>query len=53
VKKIRSRWTMIAATNTSAAQWCVCRISSPAFTLSEMCTVDWYASLMSRPCSGR
>ena len=36
VKKIRSMWTTIAATNTFAAQWCVCRMSSPAFTRREM-----------------
>ncbi len=40
VKKIRSTWTTIAATNTRAAQWCVWRISSPAFTSSEMSTAD-------------
>ncbi len=40
VKKTRSMWTTIAATKTRAAQWCVWRISSPAFTSSEMSTVE-------------
>jgi len=36
VKKMRKRWRTIAAMKTFAAQWCVCRISSPAFTVVEM-----------------
>ena len=32
VKNTRSMWTTIAATNTSAAQWWIWRISSPART---------------------
>jgi hypothetical protein len=32
VKKMRSRWRTIAAMKTLAAQWCVCRMKSPALT---------------------
>jgi hypothetical protein len=37
---MRSRWTTIAATNTFAAQWCVCRISRPALTESDRSTAE-------------
>ena len=40
VKKTRSRCSTIAARKTSAAQWCVWRISSPAFTENERSTTD-------------
>jgi hypothetical protein len=40
VKRTRSRWRTIAATNTFAAQWCVCRISRPAFVPKEISSVD-------------
>ncbi len=36
MKKMRSRCNTIAAMKTFAAQWWVWRISSPAFTDSEM-----------------
>ncbi len=42
----------MAATNTFAAQWCVWRMSRPAFTDVEMFTTDAYASLMCWPRSG-
>ena len=32
VKKMRSRWTTIEATNSSAAQWCSCRMNRPPRT---------------------
>ncbi len=38
MKKIRIRCSTIAATNTSAAQWCVWRISRPALTSKERST---------------
>ncbi len=43
---------MIAAMNTFAAQWCVCRSSSPAFVESDRSTTDLYASLICWPRSG-
>ena len=32
VKKIRARWAVMAATNSSAAQWWIWRITRPART---------------------
>ena len=52
VKKIRKTCRTIAATNTFAAQWCVCLIRRPAFTLVEMSITDAYAALIRCPCSG-
>ena len=52
MKKIRIRCRTIDATNTSAAQWCVWRISSPASTDSERSTTERYASLIFTPRSG-
>lgn len=40
VKKIRSRCTPMADRNTSAAQWCTCRINSPPRTSKLMSTVE-------------
>lgn len=52
VKKMRSRCTQIAAMKMIAAQWWICRISSPPRTSNEMCSVDAYASLIVTPLSG-
>jgi hypothetical protein len=49
VKKIRSMCAMIAATNRSAAQWWICRISSPPRTSKLMFRVEAYASLILTP----
>ncbi len=35
VKKMRHRWMTMAARNTSAAQWCVWRMSRPARTWND------------------
>ena len=40
VKKMRNRWTEIAATKSSAAQWWIWRISSPPRMSKEMSSVD-------------
>ncbi len=40
VKKMRSRCTIIAAMNSTAAQWWICRISRPPRTSKEMFSVD-------------
>src|SRR5215469_1527228 len=45
-KNTRSSRRHIAATNTSADQWCTCRISSPPRTSKLMASTDWYAWLM-------
>ena len=42
----------IAAMKTFAAQWCVWRISSPAFHRYERSTVERYASVIVVPRSG-
>jgi len=42
----------IAAMKMFAAQWCVCRIRSPAFQRYEMSTVERNASVISVPRSG-
>ena len=52
VKNTRNRWTVIAARNSSAAQWCTCRISRPPRTSNEMSSVDEYASDIRMPSSG-
>ena len=49
VKKIRSKCTIIAATNRIAAQWWTWRISRPPRTSNERSSVDAYASDMCRP----
>ena len=53
VKNTRSMCTMIAATNSSAAQWWICRISSPPRTSKLMFSVDAYASLIRTPSQRR
>ena len=35
VKKMRSRWTTIEATNSSAAQWWICRMNRPPRTSND------------------
>ncbi len=40
VKMIRSMCSVIAATNTSAAQWWVCRIKRPPDTSKERFSAD-------------
>ena len=52
VKKIRIRCTRIAPTKSSAAQWCVWRITSPARTSKLSFSVDAYAADMRTPSSG-
>jgi hypothetical protein len=52
VKKIRSRWTTIAATNSRAAQWCSCRMNRPPRTSKDSCSVESYAADISTPRSG-
>ena len=46
MKKIRSMCARIAATNRSAAQWWICRISRPPRTSKLMFSVEAYASLI-------
>ena len=50
-KNTRSSRRHIAATNTSADQWCTCRISSPPGTLKLMASTDRYAWLTAAPSS--
>jgi hypothetical protein len=52
VKKTRHRWTTIAATNTSAAQWWACRISSPARTSNDSRMTESNVADTLAPCSG-
>src|SRR6266568_3534292 len=49
--RIRRRHT--AATNTSADQWCTCRISSPPRTSKLVASTDRYARLIVTPSSNR
>ena len=51
MKNTRSMWIVSAAMNRSAAQWWICRISSPPRTSKLMFSVDWYAWLTERPFS--
>ena len=51
VKNSRSAWIMMDATNSSAAQWWICRISSPPRTSKLMFSVEEYASLILTPSS--
>ncbi len=48
----RSMCTIIAATNSAAAQWWICRISSPPRMSNEMSSVEAYAWDISTPLSG-
>ena len=49
VKNVRNMCATIAATNSSAAQWCTWRTNSPPRTSNEMCRAEAYALLMSTP----
>jgi len=53
VKKTRSWWMTIAATKTRAAQWWICRMTSPARTSKLMSSVETYAADSVCPWSGR
>ncbi len=44
VKKIRIMWVTIAAMNSSAAQWWICRMRRPPRTSNERWSVDAKAS---------
>ena len=52
VKNTRAMCRAIAPTNTSAAQWCVWRISNPPLTSNEMRITESNAAETSVPCSG-
>ncbi len=49
VKKMRAMCTTIDAMNSSAAQWCICRMNRPPRTSNERCSDDSYAADMSTP----
>ena len=49
VKNVRIMWATIAARNSSAAQWWICRMSSPPRTSNEMSSVESYARDISTP----
>ena len=51
MKNTRSMCATIATMNRSAAQWWICRISSPPRTSNEMFSVDWYACDIVMPSS--
>ena len=51
VKNSRSNCRHTAATKISAAQWWICRISSPPRTSKLICSVDLYAWLIRTPLS--
>ncbi len=53
VKKMRPRWVTMAARKTSAAQWCIWRMTRPARTSKLSRTVDWKAADMGTPSRGR
>ena len=52
VKKMRSRWTMIDAMNSRAAQWWTCRMNRPPRTSKERFSAESYAADISTPRSG-
>ena len=52
-KNDRSSRRHIAATNTSADQWCTCRISSPPRTSKLTASTDEYARVIVTPSSNR
>ena len=52
VKKTRIMCVTIAAMNSSAAQWWICRMSSPPVTSNDRCRVEANASDISTPCIG-
>jgi len=45
-------WTAMDPTKTSAAQWCIWRITSPLRTANDRFTVDSYAADIDWPRSG-
>ena len=49
VKKIRAMCTTIDAMNSSAAQWCICRMNRPPRTSNEMFSDDSKAADISVP----
>ena len=49
VKNVRNMCATIAATNSSAAQWWICRTNRPPRTSNEMCSALAYAVLISMP----
>ena len=52
VKNTRVAWNTTAPVITSAAQWWICRNTSPARTSNEMRMTDSYARDMDCPSSG-
>ena len=52
MKNTRNMCTVIEATNSSADQWWICRISRPPRMSKEMSSVDLYASDIVMPLSG-
>ena len=52
VKKMRSMCRPMAATKSSAAQWCIWRTKSPPRMSNEMSSVDAIATDISTPLSG-
>ena len=51
MKNTRSMWMMIAAMNSQAAQWWICRISRPPRTSKLIRSVEAYAWLIVMPSS--
>ena len=49
VKKMRRLWASIAARNSIAAQWCICRTSRPPRMSKEIASVDSNASDICSP----
>ena len=52
VKNTRARCTAIDARNSSAAQWWICRMTSPARTSKLSSIAERYAWVISTPRSG-
>jgi len=52
VKNTRIRCTTIAAMNSRADQWWICRMNRPPRTSKEMRSVDSYAADIGMPLSG-
>ncbi len=53
VKKMRSMWTPMPATKTSAAQWWICRTSRPPRMSNDSRRVESSAADISTPRIGR
>ncbi len=49
VKKMRRLWVSIAAMNSMAAQWCICRSSRPPRMSNDSASVDANASDIGMP----